>query len=430
MTIRSWVWGVVAVLGTEVPSWAGTLNVPAQYPTIQAGIDAAEVGDSVLVAQGIYADYQTRIVNGFQKTACVFVKNGVVIKSELGPSVTTIDMADISGPQIRGIDAEDLPSTDTLIDGFTVEGRQLALGFYIRGCGDMKVKNCIFQNFDGGPTTGGAVIAIGNSSLIDSEFLHCTANAGGAIWSTGGHFNLIGCMIRECANTPVFVDETGGVTVSGTIRHCQVIDNTSSGGAGGILIATAQGEVVVTSCLFKGNVNTGSGAGGLALGTGPKTVEDCIFIENGAMGPNGQGGGLSIGGTISIVRGSTFFANYKTENSAAGSAIRFRIPGTFENNIVVGSHGGAAVDEIGGLETSCNVYWDNPQGIGVPLSQTDREIDPLFCDPAIYDLMLRSGSVCLPDDPLGCGLIGALGQGCGPISVDSKSWGAIKALYR
>jgi hypothetical protein len=54
----------------------------------------------------------------------------------------------------------------------------------------------------------------------------------------------------------------------------------------------------------------------------------------------------------------------------------------------------------------------------------------MFCDEEARDVTLSKGSPCLPTDPSGCGLIGALGQGCGPVSIESKSWGAIKGLYR
>jgi hypothetical protein len=294
----------------------------------------------------------------------------------------------------------------------------------------MTIRDCVFRHFDGGPVSGGAVVVNGNASFINCEFSDCTANVAGALWSSSGHLDLIGCRVTNCHNTPVYVQETGGGTVSAIIKDCAFINNTSVGGAGGMVISTALGGSTISNCLFKGNVNTGVGGGGLGLGQGPKTVEDCLFIENGAMGPNGQGGGLRIGGSISIVRNNTFFGNYKMENPANGAAVQFTTFGTFENNIIVGSHGGGAVDDFGGIQTSCNVYWGNAQGIGVPLAPTDREVDPQFCDAGVYDLSLEAGSPCLPEDPSGCGLIGALEQGCGPISVESKSWGAIKSLYR
>jgi hypothetical protein len=152
------------------------------------------------------------------------------------------------------------------------------------------------------------------------------------------------------------------------------------------------------------------------------------------MGANGQGGGLSIGGNpLSLVRNCTFLGNYKPLNGADGGAVQFISVGYFENNVVVGSHGGGAIDDFGGVETSCNVFWDNAQGIGVPLSPTDRVVDPLFCNPAAYDLTLDSTSPCLPPYSLGCGLIGALGIGCGTTAapeIPTRTWGQIKGLYR
>jgi hypothetical protein len=45
-----------------------------------------------------------------------------------------------------------------------------------------------------------------------------------------------------------------------------------------------------------------------------------------------------------------------------------------------------------------------------------------------------TGSPCLPENSGVCGLIGAFGEGCGVTSVepslDARSWGSLKNLYR
>jgi hypothetical protein len=80
----------------------------------------------------------------------------------------------------------------------------------------------------------------------------------------------------------------------------------------------------------------------------------------------------------------------------------------------------------------CNVFWDNPGGevSGFSLSPTDRVIDPVFCDPENGDVTLSPLSPCLPPNSLGCGLIGALGEGCGVVSIRPESWSVIKSRYR
>ena len=68
-------WGCIA-FGAEI-------NVPADYPTIQAGIEAAENGDIVLVADGIYTGTGNKNIELQGKT--------ITVKSLNGPENCVID---------------------------------------------------------------------------------------------------------------------------------------------------------------------------------------------------------------------------------------------------------------------------------------------------------------------------------------------------
>ena len=102
----------------------------------------------------------------------------------------------------------------------------------------------------------------------------------------------------------------------------------------------------------------------------------------------------------------------------------------FENNVIAHTSGTPALGGGASFTTGCNVFWDNGDGIGLTLGSTDRIADPQFCDPDNQDYELQSISPCLPPYSLGCGLIGALGEGCGTISVEPESWAKVKAAYR
>jgi hypothetical protein len=106
----------------------------------------------------------------------------------------------------------------------------------------------------------------------------------------------------------------------------------------------------------------------------------------------------------------------------------------FRNNIVSGSTGNGAAVRAGGATVidGCNVYWQNAGGdvTGLSISSTSRVTDPLYCDPTVGDFTVFDTSPCLPANSAGCGQIGALGRGCGSVSVEARSWGRIKEDYR
>ena len=62
---------------------SAVINVPADYPNIQQGIDASSNGDTVLVADGIYSGNGNRDIT--------FGGKQIVLKSANGPENTIVD---------------------------------------------------------------------------------------------------------------------------------------------------------------------------------------------------------------------------------------------------------------------------------------------------------------------------------------------------
>jgi hypothetical protein len=101
---------------------------------------------------------------------------------------------------------------------------------------------------------------------------------------------------------------------------------------------------------------------------------------------------------------------------------------TLANTIIAFSTQGAAVgcsDNSSVTLTCCDIY-GNAGGdwVGCIAGQNgingNFSADPLFCDPGNADFTLDSRSPCLPGshpDGVNCGLIGALGEGCGIFTV-------------
>ncbi len=402
--------------------------VPQTYSTIQAGIDAAAFGDTVLVAPGTYSDYLTRGTH----TSCAFLKDGVVLRSESGPEVTTIDGSRLVGQQPSVVECAAAFSDLTLLEGFTVTNRGRGFGgLYLFD--RLRVRDCAFIDLDELGSSGAGANVNGDVIFESCRFIDCHAALGGGIYHSNGSIAMYACEVRECGGIGVRTEEIGGGPLeSAWIENC-LFEN--CGNSGALSISYFVRPSTVRNCVFVANEDASTGGGGLAMGGfGPKLIEGCLFVGNRATGSNGAGGGLKTSRNATI-RNNTFWGN-AAYIGVGGSAVRFTQDGPYElsNNVFAGGigEGGALEAQFGGVTSACNIFWNNQDGDGVFFTPgpSDREVDPRFCDVSSEDFTVHGDSPCLPPHSLGCGLIGAFGAGCGTVSIEPKSWGRIKGAYQ
>src|SRR5690348_9632238 len=94
-----------ALVGAVPASAANVLEVPVAFPTIQAAIDAANNGDTVLVDPGTYfenIDFKGKLIT---------------VQSAQGPSVTTVDGGNLA-PVVNFSHAE---TSAAVLQGFTIQ---------------------------------------------------------------------------------------------------------------------------------------------------------------------------------------------------------------------------------------------------------------------------------------------------------------------
>ena len=109
-------------LVTAVPVAANTDRlVPSEYATIQAAIDDADPGDTIIVAAGTYSEWQDVSAFGTGKSTGIMIDKSLIVVSVDGAEVTIIDALEADmGVLINGED------TVATFDGFTVDNYDTA----------------------------------------------------------------------------------------------------------------------------------------------------------------------------------------------------------------------------------------------------------------------------------------------------------------
>ncbi len=256
----------------------GVLRVPAQYPTIQAAVDAARYGETVLIAPGNYAER-------------VWID---------GKRVTLRGADSASRPQIMGdgTEGESLRISGAGATGTHLEHLALTGATGSTGCGllidhvDVRVRDCTFFN-----NQGSGVSNLGSSSA----FYSCRFERNGATVSGGGFRNeggsptLTDCVVRENK-----AGTFGGGLYSRagrlTLVHSTVSENATTSGAWGGGIYSDAGDLLAFDTVIEKNLSVDAG-GGVFVAGGSAAFSGCRFTAN----SSGTGWNIgSSGGRVSF----------------------------------------------------------------------------------------------------------------------------------
>jgi len=371
--------------GDVPPDGPQALKVPATYLTIQLAIDAAEDGDEIIVASGIYTDAGNRDLR--------FDGKAITLRSADGPDSTTIDCKGSTSKPHRAFIfmSED---SNTVIEGFTIiKGFASEADAQLKGWGGAvycetsspKFINCIFFRNDA--DFGGAISCRTASPIFENcEFLSNDARKdGGAVTAEGGA-------------QPIF-------------RSCTFDDNEAlqRGGAFNCFGASPN----ISDSRFESNMAAGFGGVAFCNSSSP-SFTNCLAFKNTAL----EGGAIyATSGSNPLLQNCTLVQNTGRDDGGGLSCATSSQP-TLKECIIATSQAGAAISILDVNSTPsirCTDIYGNAGGdwVGDSLSvklgiDGNFSADPNFCDVVLGDLRLRADSPCLEDNN-DCGKqIGAL----------------------
>ena len=375
---------VLLPLGTaQARTWYIKSDGTGDAPTIQAGLDSAQVGDAVILEGGTYYEHD------------IVLKSGVLLTSATGLADGAVIDAKHDGRVMRGRDL----SGDTRIVGITLKN-----GWY----------PCVEDPWGGRPCFGGAMILgwsfvrISNCAFVDN----IAAIGTGPEVGRGG-----GLYAEEC--TLVLTD-------------CVFSGNTAHDGGGAWCGAST---VSMSGCRFYDNL--GECGGGLYVGGCNAQMTGCVFARNQSLT---VGAGLWVGGYACTIENCTFSSNHAWMGMGAGIYSGHNGP-TVSRTIIAFSTKGNAVtcSDPDDITLECCDLYGNEGGdwVGEIEGQADVSgnfsLDPRFCAEESDNLALMQCSPCAPGNhPNGwnCGLIGALSVGCPGTAGEETTWSRIKTMFR
>ncbi len=233
------------------PSLPEILKVPSAYPNIQAAIDDANDGDTVLVADGTFTGDGNRDID--------FKGKAITVKSQNGPEKCIIDCQGTFREPHRGFYFHNNEDANSIIQSITVTG-----GYFMQWATLNK---------------GGAILCENSSpQIIDCIIIGNQTDEGGAVATVNSSARIINCLIGEN-----FASSGGGIICEGgnpVLERCCIQKNQAAF-AGGIYCLRTDQDILILNCSIKENIAKSSG-GGLICSKGT-IISGCLIVGNIAL---------------------------------------------------------------------------------------------------------------------------------------------------
>ena len=400
---------LIFILATSLSSFllpGQIINIPADFETIQLGINAANNGDTILVDTGIY----TENINFSGKN--IKVVSHFLFTMDTNLIHQTIIDGDSSGSVISVTNGED---STTLLSGFTVRNGADTLGGGIKIINsNLTISNCIitqniaykegggiycfnsvpyissssisynqiFQEDNGNSRGGGIYLLNSGGAITNSEIMYNSLLSGSFFEGGGIYYENSNTLLDNLVISNNFAHVGGGINASSnteyatTFKNLKVCNNIASIG-GGILTALQNyntSTIAIVNSLFENNHVGVGGLGSGAFCSGDNTTfTNCTFVSN-----TGGKGGLY----VSIDSEVHLLNTILSTNIPHELHIQYHEPGE--------SAGYASL-------SYCNIYPNGFSGYvgGVHELEGNLNSDPLFIETGDYPYMLSDESTCI-----------------------------------
>jgi len=437
------------------------------FASIQAAIDHAITGDTILLADGTFAGPGNRDLD--------FLGKAITVRSISGdPQACTIDCGGSSGAPHRGVLFQSGETAAAVLEGIGIHSglvsgeapHQAGGGILCLGASptltNLVISGCTAGDGEDG-TGGGMYCESSGATLTGVTF---SSNQAGGMHRTGHGGGLYAKRSTLLLEQVEFTGNTAGSGYGSgyggglyadsceiDVQECRFASNTAGSsdygsGAGGGCYAS-HSTVVLESSRFESNHTQDIGAGAYLHGCAAIVLQ-VEFVANSAGFPSGAGGGLYVSEPqLTWIREALFAENYVyalggglycegnppiERCTFCANATAFGDPGAaiycqsgtpeIEDTIVAFHPMGIPLDGGTPVLSCCDVY-GNADGdyvgsiAGQEAVRDNFSLDPLFCDASAEDFRLQEDSPCSGGV---CVLVGAYGAGCedpGAVGADS-----------